>query len=102
MLLTTHVKELVKNIKSQPKTQPQTNILPTPQPQNSPRPTQQPQATTNPIINRNEENIDFQGYQLFAKLPCQISDFVNDKVAFTNCKFYKQNFHLWLYNVESW
>ena len=66
MLLTTHVKELVKNIKNQPKTQPQTNILPTPQPQNSPITTEQPQVTTNPIPNRNEENTDFQGYQLFA------------------------------------
>ena len=66
MLLTTHVKELVKNIKNQPKTQPQTNILPTPQPQNSPITTEQPQVTTNSITNRNEENTDFQGYQLFA------------------------------------
>ena len=66
MLLTTHVKELVKNIKNQPKTQPQTNILPTPQPQNSPITTEQPQVTTNPIPNRNEENTDIQGHQLFA------------------------------------
>ena len=66
MLLTTHVKELVKNIKNQPKTQPQTNILPTPQPQNSPITTEQPQVTTNSITNKNEENTDFQGYQLFA------------------------------------
>ena len=66
MLLTTHVKELVKNIKNQPKTQPQINVLPTPQPQNSPITTEQPQVTTNPITNINEENTDFQGYQLFA------------------------------------
>ena len=67
MVLTTHVKELVKNIKNQPKT----NILPTPQPQNSPKTTEEPpQVTiTNPITNnRNDGSTDFQGYQLLAKL----------------------------------